>query len=37
VQAEELYEHQEQEDQDGAAGIQEVLRLLPETPAAQRD
>jgi hypothetical protein len=37
VQTEELYEHQKQEDEDRAVGIQEILRFLPKTPAAQRN
>jgi hypothetical protein len=34
MQGTELYEHEEQENNDGAAGIQEVLPALPQASAA---
>jgi hypothetical protein len=37
VQAAELQHDQEQEEDDGAAGVQQVLSLLPEAHRAQRD
>jgi hypothetical protein len=37
MQAEELHEHEEQEDHDRASGIQEVLPVLPQASRAQRD
>jgi hypothetical protein len=36
VQRAELFDHQEPEDNDGAAGTEEILRPLPEAHAAQR-
>jgi hypothetical protein len=37
VQGTQLYEYKEQEDDHGAAGIQEVLSALPEAPAPPRN
>ena len=37
VQAQELHQHEEQEDHDGAAGAEEVLPVLPQAPRAQGD
>jgi hypothetical protein len=36
LQRAELFDHQEPEDDDGAAGVQEVLPPLPQAHAAQR-
>jgi len=36
LQRAELFDHQEPEDDDGAAGIQEILPPLPQAHAAQR-
>jgi hypothetical protein len=36
LQRAELLDHQESEDDDGAAGVEEILSALPETYAAQR-
>jgi hypothetical protein len=36
LQRAELFDHQEPEDDDGTAGIQEVLQPLPQAHAAQR-
>ena len=33
VQGEELHDHQEQEDDDGASGVQQVLSALPQAQA----
>jgi hypothetical protein len=35
LQRAELFDHQEPEDDDGAAGVQEVLPPLPQAYAAQ--
>jgi hypothetical protein len=35
VQEPELFQHQEQENNHGAVGNEEVLPALPEAPAAQ--
>jgi hypothetical protein len=37
VQAAQLQHDEEQEEDDGAAGVQQVLPLLPEAHGAQRD
>jgi hypothetical protein len=37
VQEPQLLEHQEQEDHDRTAGIEEVLPVLPEAPSASRN
>jgi hypothetical protein len=36
LQRAELFDHQEPEDDDGTAGIQEILQPLPQAHAAQR-
>jgi hypothetical protein len=36
LQRAELFDHQEPEDDDGTAGVQEVLWPLPQAHAAQR-
>jgi hypothetical protein len=35
VQKQELLDHEEQEDHDGAAGNEEILPQVPQTPRAQ--
>jgi hypothetical protein len=37
VQAAQLYNHQEQKNHSGKAGIQEILQVLSESYVAQRD
>jgi hypothetical protein len=37
MQEPELFRHQEQKDHHGAVGNEEILSVLPEAPAAQRN